>query len=484
MKLKCWLTLITIGCLNLQSYALAFETSSPEILLKQATGKWWPYPERSMTFLDVGDVNNDGYDDLLIGMNSFPEADKGWIHKSKPILLVFDPSTSQYQVDEAFRDAVPEQIWSRRGIIVDLNNDKHPEVFIAGAGSDGWGFAICGEQNILIQKTNGAWTDISSNLPQTSDFSHGLAYGDFDGNKTTDLLVLNSPYINSKDCLGNQDFSNRSYFWGFGTDGSTGELKIDVTKKNLNLNNSKSFEEIHSGLAALLDNDEKPDLVFGTNLGIYILENKGWGKYVRAASFSPPKAFLKIAKDIGCTQSSGQCNVPYSDIVGHDIDGDGKLEVIASLAFQQDNGTWAGQHFQVLKRQNNKWIDVTTKVFPEQNLGPFDGYEWCMSISMVDLNNDGFDDVVCNSATNLGLREGLELYFIFKDGKYLPLRSTSGLGELQTKLKSISEGHPILVGHANLNGVNNLVAIWQLWVNESGKGDTIKSIKVRTLPLN
>ena len=184
------------------------------------------------------------------------------------------------------------------------------------------------------------------------------------------------------------------------------------------------------------------------------------------------------------SDGAGDACDAFPNDVDNDIDGDGKLEVIASLAFQQDNGTWAGQHFQVLKRQNNKWIDVTTKVFPEQNLGPFDGYEWCMSISMVDLNNDGFDDVVCNSATNLGLREGLELYFIFKDGKYLPLRSTSGLGELQTKLKSISEGHPILVGHANLNGVNNLVAIWQLWVNESGKGDTIKSIKVRTLPLN
>ena len=34
-----------------------------------------------------------------------------------------------------------------------------------------------------------------------------------------------------------------------------------------------SIEEIHSGLAALLDNDEKPDLVFGTNVRPAFCEN-------------------------------------------------------------------------------------------------------------------------------------------------------------------------------------------------------------------
>tara|TARA_B110000090_G_C13226109_1_gene386750 strand:+ start:42 stop:743 length:702 start_codon:yes stop_codon:yes gene_type:complete len=232
-----------------------------------------------------------------------------------------------------------------------------------------------------------------------------------------------------------------------------------------------------------LDNDEKPDLVFGTNLGLYVLENRGWGKYVRAASFKPPKAFLKIAEDIGCTESSGVCNTPYSDIVTYDVDGDGKLEVIASLAFQRDNGTWTGQHFQVLKRQNKKWKDITSTVFPNQNKGPFDGHEWCMSISIVDLNSDGKDDIVCNSATNMGLREGLELFFIFKDGQFNPLMSLKDESGLQKRLQNLAKKHPVLVSSVNLNGTQNLIAIWQLWVDETGKGDTIKSFKIRALPL-
>ena len=260
-------------------------------------------------------------------------------------------------------------------------------------------------------------------------------------------------------------------------------MKIEVSKKDLNLTNTSSFEEAHSGLAALLDNDEKPDLVFGTNLGLYVLENRGWGKYVRAATFKPPKAFLKIAEDIGCMESSGVCNTPYSDIVTYDVDGDGKLEVIASLAFQRDNGTWTGQHFQVLKRQNKKWKDITSTVFPNQNTGPFDGHEWCMSISIVDLNSDGKDDIVCNSATNMGLREGLELFFIFNDGQFNPLSSLKDESDLQKRLQNLAKKHPVLASSANLNGTQNLIAIWQLWVDETGKGDTIKSFEIRALPL-
>jgi len=461
----------------------AFDNASSEISMLDATGEWWSHPERSMTFLAVGDTNNDGHDDLLIGMNSFPDANEGWIYNSKPVLLVYDPKTSQYIVDTSFRDNVPKHIWSRRGLISDLNNDGQTEIFIGGHGSDGWGFAMCGEQNILMTRNGDQWTNVTSLLPQTSDFSHGLAHGDFDGDQTTDLLVINSPYVNKDKCSSTINPSNRSYFFGYEDSENGKELEIKVNEKDLNLTNTRSFEEIHSGLAALLDNDEKPDLVFGTNLGLYILENRGWGKYVRAASFKPPTALLRIAEDVGCMESSGVCNTPYSDFVTYDVDADGNLEVIASLAFQRDNGSWTGQHFQVLKRQNKKWKDITSSIFPSQNMGPFEGHEWCMSLSVVDINNDGNADIVCNSATNMGLRDGLELYFIFEGGQFRPLSSLSTESELQEKLKNLAQKHPVLVGKANLNGVPNLIAIFQLWVDESGKGETIKSFKIRALPL-
>lgn len=474
--------LITLLCFPAKQ-ATSFEIASSEILMKEATSEWWSSPERSMTFLDAGDVNNDGYDDLLIGFNSFPDREKGWVHDSKPILLIYDPGSKKYKVDTSFRENVPQQIWSRRAIIADLNGDGQSEIFIGGHGSDGLGFPMCGEQNILMKMVDNKWTNFSSILPKASDFSHGLAQGDFDGNQTTDLLVINSPYIDASECSGKDNLRNHSYFWGFTNSNDADELKIEVSKKDLNLTNTSSFEEAHSGLAALLDNDEKPDLVFGTNLGLYVLENRGWGKYVRAATFKPPKAFLKIAEDIGCMESSGVCNTPYSDIVTYDVDGDGKLEVIASLAFQRDNGTWTGQHFQVLKRQNKKWKDITSTVFPNQNTGPFDGHEWCMSISIVDLNSDGKDDIVCNSATNMGLREGLELFFIFNDGQFNPLSSLKNESDLQKRLQNLAKKHPVLASSANLNGTQNLIAIWQLWVDETGKGDTIKSFKIRALPL-
>jgi hypothetical protein len=76
--------LITLLCFPAKQ-ATSFEIASSEILMKEATSEWWSSPERSMTFLDAGDVNNDGYDDLLIGFNSFPDREKGWVHDSKNI---------------------------------------------------------------------------------------------------------------------------------------------------------------------------------------------------------------------------------------------------------------------------------------------------------------------------------------------------------------------------------------------------------------
>jgi len=114
--------LITLLCFAAKQ-ATSFEIASGEIFMKEATNEWWSNPERSMTFLDAGDVNDDGYDDLLIGFNSYPDAKKGWVHDSKPILLVYDPDLKKYKVDMSFKETVSQQIWSRRAIITDLNGD-------------------------------------------------------------------------------------------------------------------------------------------------------------------------------------------------------------------------------------------------------------------------------------------------------------------------------------------------------------------------
>ena len=56
-----WLVLPIVFFANYAKEATSFETVSGEILMKEATSEWWSNPERSMTFLDSGDVNNDGY---------------------------------------------------------------------------------------------------------------------------------------------------------------------------------------------------------------------------------------------------------------------------------------------------------------------------------------------------------------------------------------------------------------------------------------
>ena len=79
--------------------------------------------------------------------------------------------------------------------------------------------------------------------------------------------------------------------------------------------------------------------------------------------------------------------------------------------------------------------------------------------------------------------KSFELIFLFKDGQFNPLSSLKNETDLQKNLQNLAKKHPVLVSAANLNGTQNLIAIFQLWVDDTGKGETIKSFKIRALPL-
>lgn len=387
-------------------------------------------PQGDSLFFDVlavGDANMDGHDDILLGlMRNDARTGKSVPRTVKPVLLLFDPKLNQFVASEEFAAVVSAHIWPRQGSIQDFDGDGRNDIFIGDTGIDGLD-NNCGYQNSLILNKRTGMVNASNTLPQGWDYSHGLVVTDFDKDGVKDLLVLNSPYLinqwnklNTTTCEGfnGQTIRNRSYAFSAVR---TAELSLLLTADDLDADGNpplnltdKYSREQHVGAAADLNGDGFPDLVLGGSNIITILESDGKQSFKKSQRSPPPPGLLSLIDSNSCSKKWGKCNTPYSFVLTTDLDGDGQAEIIASLAYN-NFGSWQGQYFQVLKKVNGEWRDVSDKFFPTQN-GVRGSATWCYRVELVDLNLDGTLDLVCNNLDS----QNSKVFWLYQDGAFKP----------------------------------------------------------------
>lgn len=393
----------------------------------------------------VGDANMDGYDDLLIGIQRRELATTRSVQRTiKPILLLFNPTSNKFEVSQEFKNVTSKHVWPRQGAIADFDGDGRNDIFIGDHGVDGLG-NNCGYLNSLVLNKSSGMTNASNLLPKVWDYTHGLIVNDFNKDGIKDLLVLNSPYITNPwnsfaKCTDNQGATprNRSYLLAGGT---FNELPLTLTAGDVDnlgyypLNVTEDYtKEQHVGRSADLNGDGFPDLILGGSSRLTILESTGQGTFAKAQYFSIPSSYSAVA----CWTYFNQCDRPYSYIETIDLDGDGVLEIIATFA-NNNNGSWQGQYFQVLKKVDAKWTDVTDKVFPEQNKDQTISTGWCYRLQFADLNNDGKLDIVCNT---LPLSFGIMEVFWIADskGQFTPWSKQVDM----SKITTVSRMHTVI----------------------------------------
>lgn len=352
--------------------------------------------------LAIGDVNSDGYDDILIGLMRLKTGTGHSVNRSvKPILLIYNPVVNTYEVSQTFKNVSSTHIWPRQAAIADFDGDGRNDIFIADTGVDG-GSYNCGNQNSLVLNKVSGMVNASSQLPQYHDYSHGLVVADFNKDGKADALVLNSPYIRSDVCkVAGVRYTNKSYLV---TGGTFAEAKLTLKwfdydqfgQPVLNLKDSdKGTHFVANGTD--LNGDGIPDIVLGNNGSLSILESNGIFSYNKSQTVLAPAKYVAIVNAKGnCNINNGVCELPYSYVTFYDIDGDGQLEIIASLLNQERNFDWKGQYFQALKKVNGVWTDITDSVFPNQNASQSNGGEWCYRIQFADFNGDGKLDILCS----------------------------------------------------------------------------------------
>jgi len=351
--------------------------------------------------LTKGDINGDGYDDLVIGLfrvTSSPSySGRDWDPSGeiKPVILFYDPTTDKYLVNKQVQSVIRKNQHPRQAVIADFDGDGRNDLFI---GDHGYDDAPFGNQNtLLLNKVNG-FVDGTNLLPQYTDFSHGLVVADFDNNGKPDLLILNNTVTDNTKCSQYPAFSECPYnppkhsesyvLFNNGISGLKPGI-LNIPNEVINFTKS-SFDKdlrLYVGHSADFNRDGWPDLVISNHKNIFVLESKG-----KAGEFLP-------AQIIGPPSALSNCQfTPASAITSLDLDEDGINEIIASSTCDLNTA-----YFRVFKRNSSGiWEDKSSIFLGDQTANTSIGDGWCYKFELADINWDGKKDLICQSVRGQG----------------------------------------------------------------------------------
>ena len=374
-----------------------------------------PMKEGHFDLLATGDLNADGYDDLVIGPKVFIQTLDSFEYV-KLIIAFYQPNSNTFAPDSALQARMPQMQWAHSAYVGDLNSDGFNDLIVVGTGPDQG--QPCGEAPVLMLGSETGLFDASDRLPRLSMYTHQWAYGDFNEDGKTDFFFINNPWppdhpsdtVRLAQCTyrrfpGTKNqilaLSNQAGGW----DASTPKIGSEVFSKvsgggSLTNNDPFPSRSFTAATAADIDADGKVDIVvYGNNSDpttrarVFVLRGDGKGAFSVSAVIdaSPFNANQTIAGAISA----------------YDLDGDGIREIVINLAEQVPNVfAWQGSSYVVLKSvlgSLSSWTNETAKFFPQQQFSPLDSeLVYCMGMTFVDINGDGLNDLSCNAMKEFG----------------------------------------------------------------------------------
>lgn len=231
--------------------------------------------------------------------------------------------------------------------IADFNRDGYKDVFIGDAGYDAGNFG--GGQNKLLFGSASGFSDKSTNIPTTKDFTHSTAIADIDNDNDVDIYVGNlawtptmvKPYFLVNDGRGN--FTRRDDLFASGLDAS----------------------KYSAAEFADLDADGVSELVLGGDRVDSIILRYNGGQYSASQTLSMTG---RIVTDISIA----------------DLTGDGKKEIVMSSTAEEP--FYRGTTVYVYGQTNGVFARTETFVISEQR--------WNSKLHVTDVNRDGLLDIV------------------------------------------------------------------------------------------
>jgi hypothetical protein len=328
--------------------------------------------------LKTGDFNGDGITDVLVSRVNWSD-----VGVSPVALQVFlgdgkggytDGTAQVFAAGSAYVHYVP------RIFVADFNKDGVTDIFTPDFGVDGLPYP--GGQNglFLSSPASHQLVNATATLPQGLRQNHGTSLGDINGDGYTDILVnaLNDVNGHTEDLLIND---------------GTGHFVSSPALLPAYLKSSANVAGHTWSMIADLNGDGAADIVLGTwnvsTMPSQVLLNDGHGSFANAAPIDLPRSGV-----------TGESIVGIETI---DLNGDALPDLVLSIT-NGSGGFYDVPYLQLLVNDGKgHFHDETQARLPQSTTAvPGAASDWYLSTRIVDLNNDGFQDIVVDDANGSG----------------------------------------------------------------------------------
>lgn len=386
----------------------------------------------------VGDINNDGLDDLVID----------YYETSVPPLFYLGTPSGQFQRLE-FTDPKAARRHIRNGEFADVNSDGLIDFVGFTTGDPGrvWikeGYDTNGkniprgEADILLINENGEdFRHIKIPEIRKNDWNHGGTTADLNGDGFIDIIPLSegerektSPVINNDAksfSMGKYEYSKEiSYFLTSDVDSADfnndGHADLVVAITNTRPRTPKDNNAI--GTIRVLYGDgnfdfrDNLEVKFGT---IWLSDEDGQSIVDNFDGKAMPGAGHDLSKIL-----TGSGNVEAID-----VDLDGNVDILEGQFFTV-SGLWSGSGFKYYRNTGECFYNATDEFFPNQktnrNFKANVFTRYIHNFYQNDINNDGLKDIILQTDgatsdwTRLQSNEGFPYVFINQGNqKFLPV---------------------------------------------------------------
>ena len=343
------------------------------------------YHYAGMSVAGAGDVDGDGYDDLLIGAYGTDDAGKG----SGSAYLIFGPVSGDLDLDDSdgilIGESASANVGERVAAAGDVNGDGLADLLIGAPGTDGDDDDI-GAAYLLHGPVSGDLTVSDADAAITGwsadeHLGYGLSAGDLDGDGVEDLVLGASGYSHS---------AGIAYVF-FGP--VSGELSSDAADTWLVGQTSNDL----SGHSLSVVGDTNGDGLYDVLIGGYGDDEGGTSSGSAWLVLGPATTSLTLhTADAELTGSSRYDSAGHAVAGAGDLDGDGNADLLIGahgVGYGETGSAYvvlgpvSGSH-----ELSSIGAEIQGETF-------YEGLGWSVA-GVGDMDNDGWSDVLLGAPSS------------------------------------------------------------------------------------